>query len=154
VAGKYYCPKCHRKFIDWGAEKLGFKCPNKECEGEPLKLIDPKTLENMEKPKVKKPKREKKRVVPVSSEYDWEDGVSEVPLEDEEYEELEDQAEEEIDEDYLEDEEEELSEEAGLVLAETDDEVEPVEVLDEAVVEDVEDLEEEPPLDDPEEEEE
>jgi hypothetical protein len=24
---KYECPKCGRRFADWGAEKLGFKCP-------------------------------------------------------------------------------------------------------------------------------
>ena len=31
---KYYCPKCEKRFVDWGAEKLGFKCP--ECEDETL----------------------------------------------------------------------------------------------------------------------
>lgn len=31
---KYHCPKCGRRFVDWGAEKLGFKCP--DCEGEEL----------------------------------------------------------------------------------------------------------------------
>ena len=154
MAGKYYCPKCHRKFIEWGAEKVGYKCPNQDCNGESLKLIDPKTLENMEKPKVKKPKREKKRVVPVSSEYDLEDGVSEVPLEEEEYEEIEDQVEEELDEDYLEDEEEELSEEVELVLSEGDEEVDPVEVTDDAEVDSIEDLDEVTPLDASEEEEE
>ncbi|HOV61055.1 MAG TPA: hypothetical protein PK349_08340 [Candidatus Hydrogenedentes bacterium] len=142
MAGKYYCPKCHRKFIDWGAEKVGFRCPSKGCDGEPLKLIDPKTLENMEKPKVKKPKRKKERVVPVSSEYDLEDGVSEVPLEEEEYEEVEDQLEEELDDDYLEDEEEEIAEETELVLTEPDEE-DPVEVIiepeEDTVIEDLED---------------
>lgn len=24
---KYECPKCGRRFAEWGAEKLGFKCP-------------------------------------------------------------------------------------------------------------------------------
>jgi len=27
---KYECPKCGRRFADWGAEKLGFKCPMDE----------------------------------------------------------------------------------------------------------------------------
>lgn len=31
---KYYCPKCDKRFIDWGAEKLGFKCP--DCKDETL----------------------------------------------------------------------------------------------------------------------
>lgn len=34
MAVKYHCPKCDKKYIDWGAEKLGFKCP--DCEGETL----------------------------------------------------------------------------------------------------------------------
>ena len=28
MPSKYYCPKCDKRFIDWGAEKLGFKCPD------------------------------------------------------------------------------------------------------------------------------
>lgn len=31
---KYHCPKCGRRFVDWGAEKLGFKCP--DCDDEEL----------------------------------------------------------------------------------------------------------------------
>ena len=31
---KYECPKCNRRFVDWGAEKLGFKCP--DCEEQDL----------------------------------------------------------------------------------------------------------------------
>lgn len=31
---KYYCPKCDKRFVDWGAEKLGFKCP--DCANEAL----------------------------------------------------------------------------------------------------------------------
>lgn len=31
---KYHCRKCGKKYIDWGAEKLGFKCP--DCDGEEL----------------------------------------------------------------------------------------------------------------------
>lgn len=31
---KYHCAKCGRRFVDWGAEKLGFKCP--DCEDEEL----------------------------------------------------------------------------------------------------------------------
>ena len=41
MAVKYECPKCGRRFIDWGAEKLGYKCPG--CSGvgvaEIVKLI-------------------------------------------------------------------------------------------------------------------
>ena len=31
---KYYCPKCSKRYIEWGAEKLAFKCP--DCEGTTL----------------------------------------------------------------------------------------------------------------------
>lgn len=31
---KYYCPKCEKRYVDWGAEKLGFKCPS--CPNETL----------------------------------------------------------------------------------------------------------------------
>lgn len=34
TAKKYHCRKCGRRFIDWGAEKLNFKCP--DCDGEEL----------------------------------------------------------------------------------------------------------------------
>jgi len=27
---KFQCAKCNRRFADWGAEKLGFKCPKDE----------------------------------------------------------------------------------------------------------------------------
>lgn len=27
---KYTCPKCGRKFSEWGAEKVGFRCPDDE----------------------------------------------------------------------------------------------------------------------------
>ncbi|HNR30342.1 MAG TPA: hypothetical protein PKI11_05595 [Candidatus Hydrogenedentes bacterium] len=25
---KYKCPKCERRYVEWGAEKYGFKCPH------------------------------------------------------------------------------------------------------------------------------
>ncbi len=31
---KYQCPKCEARYIEWGAEKLGFKCP--KCAGQDL----------------------------------------------------------------------------------------------------------------------
>ncbi|HOE65577.1 MAG TPA: hypothetical protein PLO62_03545 [Candidatus Hydrogenedentes bacterium] len=43
MAVKYQCPKCGRRFTEWGAEKTGFKCPHdewcpKEATGE-IELI-------------------------------------------------------------------------------------------------------------------
>ena len=37
MAVKYQCPKCEKRYIDWGAEKLQFKCP--DCDGETLLLV-------------------------------------------------------------------------------------------------------------------
>ncbi|MBP8129820.1 MAG: hypothetical protein KA184_09615 [Candidatus Hydrogenedentes bacterium] len=31
---KYQCPKCERRYVEWGAEKFGFKCPH--CVNEEL----------------------------------------------------------------------------------------------------------------------
>lgn len=43
---KYECPKCGRRFADWGAEKLGFKCPmDDNCPGDQQ---SPDTAEEVE----------------------------------------------------------------------------------------------------------
>lgn len=34
MAMKYQCRGCGKRYVDWGAEKLGFKCP--DCENEEL----------------------------------------------------------------------------------------------------------------------
>jgi len=34
MAIKYHCRKCGKRFVEWGAEKLGYKCP--DCENEEL----------------------------------------------------------------------------------------------------------------------
>jgi len=31
---KFHCPKCETRYVEWGAEKLGFACPR--CEGQKL----------------------------------------------------------------------------------------------------------------------
>ena len=31
---KYYCRNCSKRYVEWGAEKLGFRCP--DCEDEEL----------------------------------------------------------------------------------------------------------------------
>lgn len=43
---KYECPKCGRRFAEWGAEKLGFKCPmDDNCPGDQQ---SPETAEEVE----------------------------------------------------------------------------------------------------------
>lgn len=34
MAIKYQCPKCKSRYVEWGAEKLGFNCPH--CEDQKL----------------------------------------------------------------------------------------------------------------------
>lgn len=57
MAVKYRCPKCEKRFIDWGAEKLGFVCP--ECEGE--KLLEVSHSAAKDQARVKKPAKRKKK---------------------------------------------------------------------------------------------
>ncbi|MFP4499516.1 MAG: hypothetical protein ACLFTT_00820 [Candidatus Hydrogenedentota bacterium] len=52
---KYECPKCGRRFAEWGAEKLGFKCPHDErCPasalGEDIRLTRVGTPEKTSQP--------------------------------------------------------------------------------------------------------
>ncbi len=49
---KYFCPKCERRFVDWGAEKLGYLCPS--CEGEKLRLVGSKDDESAAAPSLKR----------------------------------------------------------------------------------------------------
>lgn len=64
MAVKYRCPKCEKRFIDWGAEKLGFVCP--DCEGE--KLLEVSHSAAKDQARVKKPaKRKKKKKAVVAS---------------------------------------------------------------------------------------
>lgn len=34
---KYHCPRCGKRYVEWGAEKMGFRCP--DCEEEELVRI-------------------------------------------------------------------------------------------------------------------
>ncbi len=56
MASRYICRQCERKFIDWGAEKLGFKCP--DCDDMELTPIE---FEPAAKAKAKKKKPALKR---------------------------------------------------------------------------------------------
>ena len=37
MAVKYHCPKCDKRYVEWGAKKLDFQCP--DCEEEKLVQI-------------------------------------------------------------------------------------------------------------------
>lgn len=49
---KYHCPKCERRFVDWGAEKLEFRCP--DCEEE-LVVVGGTTGKTKSKPSLRRP---------------------------------------------------------------------------------------------------
>jgi len=58
---KFECPKCGRRFTEWGAEKVGFKCPADEWtthdgeeEAELLRVGGPDTA-GSKKPSLKRP---------------------------------------------------------------------------------------------------
>ena len=83
---KYRCPKCERKFVDWGAEKLGFKCPEcDETELSPISMEAPVKAKAKAKGKAKaktkakaKPslKRKKSKAAQPVSNFDEEDEVT------------------------------------------------------------------------------
>lgn len=49
---KYHCPKCQRRFVDWGAQKLEFTCP--DCEVE-LVQLGGTTGKTKSKPSLRRP---------------------------------------------------------------------------------------------------
>lgn len=61
MAVKYHCKKCGKRFMDWGAEKLGFKCPD---DGEELVRAGMSDEKVSKKPTLK---RRVKKVVPAVS---------------------------------------------------------------------------------------
>ena len=81
MAVKYYCPKCGRRFVDWGAEKLAYKCPGETCEGETLILPGSESAETTDATHKAKRVKKRKAILPaVSSDIDipeLEEGFSE-----------------------------------------------------------------------------
>jgi hypothetical protein len=86
MAVKYECPKCGRRFIDWGAEKLGFKCPG--CSGvganDIIKLIRIGSGEDADLPSASLRRRAKKEVIVAPVEVDLDALVDDEAEEDEE----------------------------------------------------------------------
>ena len=63
MAVKYHCPTCGRCFVEWGAIKLEFKCPE-ACNHAGLVLPGTDNTNIGVKPK---PKRAKKTLVPITN---------------------------------------------------------------------------------------
>ena len=62
---KYYCPKCSKRFVDWGAEKLDFKCP--DCDGETLFRVGTQPENEEVKPSLSKSAAKRKRSTPAKA---------------------------------------------------------------------------------------
>jgi DNA-directed RNA polymerase subunit RPC12/RpoP len=64
---KYQCPKCGKRFVDWGAEKLGYKCPN--CPEEELVRLGPVDGQAVPHPKLKRRPARISRAAAMEAEY-------------------------------------------------------------------------------------
>ena len=83
---KYFCPKCHKCFVEWGAKKTGFKCL--ACNGEDLKLLDAaELLQSANKTKLKKGAPKIHQPVPIGDAFNAAAGISDAPMDDDEFEE-------------------------------------------------------------------
>lgn len=52
MVAKYQCPKCERRFVEWGAEKLDFKCPH--CTDGILVRVGARPAAAIQSPKLKR----------------------------------------------------------------------------------------------------
>ena len=68
MAAKYHCRKCGKRFMDWGAEKLGYKCP--DCDGEELIRVGSPDDKVVRRPSLKRKARARITPVPVEVEED------------------------------------------------------------------------------------
>jgi hypothetical protein len=72
--------------VEWGAKKTGFKCL--ACDGEDLRLLDSTDLvEFTDKPKLKRVAPKIHQPVPIGGAFYEDDGIIDVPMGDEEYDE-------------------------------------------------------------------
>ena len=55
MALKYHCRKCGKKYVEWGADKLGFLCP--QCDGEELVRVGGSGGAPAKKPSLKRTAR-------------------------------------------------------------------------------------------------
>ncbi len=67
---KFQCPKCERRFVEWGAQKLNFKCPN--CAGQELLRVGSAEGHALQPPRLKR-RPAKVGKAPVEAELDFAD---------------------------------------------------------------------------------
>lgn len=80
MAVKYHCRKCGKRFLDWGAEKLGYKCP--DCDGEELIRVGSPDDKVVKRPSLKRKPRPRAVPVPVEEDLVIDEAEAE-PLEEE-----------------------------------------------------------------------
>jgi DNA-directed RNA polymerase subunit RPC12/RpoP len=64
---KYHCPKCGKRYVDWGAEKVGYRCP--DCDDEELVRMGQPTGSNASRaaaPTLRRKKKKKAAPPPVA----------------------------------------------------------------------------------------
>jgi len=111
---KYHCPKCGKRYIEWGAEKLGFRCP--DCDDEELVRVGVSEEKAAKKPTLKRTVR---KATPKPRPVVAENDETEVDLH--EVDADQDHDEDDLDED-VEGADEDLDEESGEETEETDEE--------------------------------
>lgn len=81
MPAKYECPRCEKRFVEWGAEKLNFKCPT--CTGEQLVRVGSSDDRPVKRPTLRKRAakvarvRDEEVVVPVPDAVEDEEFVEE-----------------------------------------------------------------------------
>lgn len=80
MAIKYHCRKCGKRFVEWGAAKFEFKCP--DCEGEELVRVGGAEEVSAKRPTLKRRVRRPLAAVPVNDEDFMEEEREEIVPED------------------------------------------------------------------------
>jgi hypothetical protein len=123
VAVKYVCMKCGRKFLDWGAEKLGMECPSDGCDNNPLILYGTEEAEILEGAGKGRAAKRRQVIVP-RADVDYTDDLDEEFSDDDEADVEEDEDEEESRQPVIlsdGDDDKEESDTDGLTTIEADD---------------------------------
>lgn len=74
MAVKYSCPKCGRRFTEWGAERSGFRCPQDEwCppdHEEAVELVQVGSVDDASKPKTSLKRASARKPIKVPKSFD------------------------------------------------------------------------------------
>ena len=87
MAVKYHCRKCGKRFVEWGAQKLNFKCP--DCKDEELVRVGLSEGKAVKRPAAKRRVRRALPVVHATEEEVLAPDVEDIEAEEVEVEEVE-----------------------------------------------------------------